>query len=139
MGNGTTMQTSPAQEAGRPQPQTTVESSGGPFIRHSQPGRAPIYNVTGQTFSGITTQPLVARPGYFRNFRVTHTVSGGTGSTATYNTDNPYNLLSLVQLKDAFGTPLIVAPGYETANLIPLYSGGFGINNGSNQIGRAHV
>lgn len=132
MATGQTMQTSPAQEAGRPQPQTTVEPAGGPFIRHSQPGRAPIYNVNGQPFAGITTQPLVARPGYFRNFRVTHTVSGGTGAAATYNTDSPYNLNSLIQLKDAFGTPLIVAPGYEASNLIPLYSGGFGVNNGSN-------
>jgi hypothetical protein len=88
--------------------------------------------VTNQPFAGITTQPLVARPGYFRNFRVTHTVSGGTGAAATYNTDSPYNLNSLIQLKDAFGTPLIVAPGYEASNLIPLYSGGFGVNNGSN-------
>jgi hypothetical protein len=132
MAQGQTMQTSPAQEAGRPQPQTTVEASGGPFVRHSQAGRAPIYNLTNQNFAGITTQALVARPGYFRNFRVTHTVSGGTGAAATYPIDNPYNLLSLVQLKDAFGTPLIVAPGYETANLIPLYSGGFGLGNGSN-------
>lgn len=132
MPTATTAQMSPAQEAGRPQPQTTVEAAGGPFIRHSQPGRAPIYNVSNQNFGGITTQPLVARPGYFRNFRITHTVTGGTATSATYNTDGPYNLNSLIQLKDAFGTPLIVCPGYEASNLIPLYSGGFGVNNGSN-------
>jgi len=132
MATSQTNQISPAQEAGRPQPQTTVESSGGPFIRHSQPGRAPIYNLSSLAFGGITTQPLVARPGYFRNFRVTHTVSGGTGTYATYPADSPYNLNSLITLKDAFGTPLIVGPGYEVANLIGLYSGGFGVNNGSN-------
>jgi len=70
MATGSSMQTSPAQEAGRPQPQTTVEASGGPFIRHSQAGYAPIYNVTGSAFGGILTQPLVARPGYFRSLRV---------------------------------------------------------------------
>ena len=123
-----------AQEAGRPQPQTTIETSGGPFIRHSQPGRAPIYNVTGTAFGGIVTQPLVARPGYFRGFRVTQAVSGGTGAVATFPADTPYNLTALIQLKDAFGTPLIVAPGYEVANLLQLYSGGFGINNGTNLI-----
>ena len=50
------------QEAGRPQPTTTVEAAGGPFIRHSQPGRAPQYVVSGSAFGSIITQPLVARP-----------------------------------------------------------------------------
>jgi hypothetical protein len=121
-----------AQEAGRPQPQTTVEPDGGPFIRHSQPGRAPIYNVTGSSFGGILTQPLVARPGYFRNFRVTQTVSGGSGGSAVAATDAPWSLNALVQLKDAFGTPLIVADGYSAGNLIGLFSGGFGLDNGTN-------
>src|SRR5271157_5534943 len=116
MANGTTAQTAPAQEAGRPQPQTTIEASGGPFIRHSQPGRAPIYNVTGGAFGGILTQPLVARPGYFRNFRVTHTLTtGGALTSGVLQPDAPFNLNALVQLKDAFGTPLIVCPGYEAA------------------------
>jgi hypothetical protein len=125
---------SSAQEAGRPQPQTTIEASGGPFIRHSQPGRAPIYNVTGGALGGILTQPLVARPGYFRNFRVTHTLTtGGTLTSAAIVPDAPYNVNSLIQLKDAFGTPLIVAPGYEASNLIPTFSGGFGVLGGTNQ------
>lgn len=128
-----TAQVAPAQEAGRPQPQTTVEASGGPFIRHSQPGRAPVYNVTGGAFNGIVTQPLVARPGYLRNFRVTHTLTtGGALTSGVIQPDAPFNLDALIQLKDAFGTPLIVAPGYEVANLIGIYSGGFGCNNGSN-------
>src|SRR5208282_258993 len=132
MATGTTAQMGSAQEAGRPQPQTTVESGGGPFIRHSQPGRAPIYNVTGSAFGGIVTQPLVARPGYFRGLRVTHTVSGGTGVSATYFPDAPYSVNSLVQFKDAFGTPLMVMPGYEVSQLISAFSGGFGVNNGTN-------
>jgi len=122
-----------AQEAGRPQPQTTVES-GGPFIRNSQPGRAPIYNVTGGTFGGTLTQPLTARPGYFRNFRVTHTLTttGSLTGTVALGADAPYNLNSLVQVRDAFGTPLIVADGYSVANLVGLYGGAFGLNNGTN-------
>lgn len=126
MATGTSNQMGSAQEAGRPQPQTTVEASGGPFIRHSQPGRAPQYVVSGTTPGGVITQPLVARPGYFRNLRVTHTVSGSTG-TPTLTPDTPYNLNSLVQCKDAFGTPLIVAPGFEASNVIPTFSGGFGL------------
>jgi hypothetical protein len=133
-----TGQATAAQEAGRPQPQTTIETSGGPFIRHSQPGRAPIYNVSNTAFGGIVTQPLVARPGYFRNFRVTLSTGGASGGTSTgnigANVDGPWNLASLVQLKDAFGTPLIVAPGYEALNLIPLFSGGFGLNNLTNAL-----
>jgi hypothetical protein len=133
MATGTTMQTAPAQEAGRPQPQTTVEASGGPFIRHSQPGRAPIYNITGGAMGGILTQALVARPGYFRNFRVTHTLTTGGALTASVITpDAPFNLNALIQLKDAFGTPLIVCPGYEASSLIPALSGGFGLLNGTN-------
>jgi hypothetical protein len=120
-----------AQEAGRPQPQTTVESAGGPFIRHSQRGRAPQYVVSGTALNGIVTQPLVARPGYFANFRVYQAVSGTTG-TVTMAADAPYNLDSLITLKDAFGTPLIVADGYTASYLIGLYGGGYGVNNGSN-------
>ena len=134
MAYGSTNQMAPGQEAGRPQPATTVEASGGPFIRHSQPGRPPQYNVTGGAFGGVVTQPLVARPGYFRNFRVTHTLTttGSLTGTVAVNADAPYNLNSLIQCKDAFGTPLVVADGYSVSNLIGLYGGGFGLNNGTN-------
>ena len=121
-----------AQEAGRPQPQTTVEGSG-PFIRNAQQGRAPIYNVTNGAFGGVLTQPLVARPGYFRNLRVTHTLTtGGTLTSGVIQPDAPYNLNSLIQLKDAFGTPLIVADGFSASYLIGVYGGAFGLNNGNN-------
>jgi hypothetical protein len=111
-----------------------MEAAGGPFIRHTQPGRAPIYSVTnaaGGVFSSVITQPLVARPGYFRNFRVAQTVAGTTG-TVTMTADSLYALNSLIQLKDTFGTPLIVADGYSVSNLIQVYSGGFGLLNGTN-------
>jgi hypothetical protein len=120
-----------AQEAGRPQPNTTVEAPGGPFIRHSQKGRAPQYVVSGTALGGIVTQPLVARPGYFSAFRVAQTVSGTTG-TVTMSADGPTNLNSLITLRDAFGTPLVVADGYTVSNLIGLYGGGYGVNNGTN-------
>lgn len=131
MSNAYANQTGVAQEAGRPQPQTTVEPAGGPFIRYSQRGRAPQYTVTGTALGGIVTQPLVARPGYFANFRVYQSTVGATG-TPTLAADAPYNLNSLITLKDAFGTPLIVGDGYTVSNLIGLYGGGYGVNNGSN-------
>jgi hypothetical protein len=132
----TTMNGAPAQTAGRPQPQTTVEpADGGPFIRHSQPGRAPQYVVSGTSLStGVTsfiTQPMVARPGYFRGFRILFQASGGTGTAATYQADKPFSLVSLLQLKDAFGTPIFVGDGYTMLYLVPLFSGGFGLGASS--------
>lgn len=115
--------------AGLQQPQTTVEPPGGPFIRHSQPGRRAMYDVTGVNFAtagGLITQPLSAVPGYFRGFRLKFAVTGGTGTAAVAKADAPYSIASLVTLKDAFGTPLIVAPGYEALNLIPMFGGQFG-------------
>jgi len=112
--------------AGKQQPQTTVEPAGGPFIRHSQPGRRSQYVVSGQALGGTITQPLVATPGYLRGYRLKWTATGGTGGGAVPAADAPYNLAALVTLKDAFGTPLIVAPGYEAMYLIPKYFGSFG-------------
>jgi hypothetical protein len=121
-----TMNGNAGTTAGLPQPQTTIEPPGGPFIRHSQPGRRPMYQLSSQTYGNTITQPLVAAPGYFRGFRMKFTGSGGTGSGAVASADAPYNCISLVTLKDAFGTPLIVAPGYEALYLIPKFGGQFG-------------
>lgn len=112
--------------AGKPQPQTTIEPAGGPFIRHSQPGRRAQYDLTNVAFGATVTQPLVATPGYIRGYRLKFKASGGTGTSVTGAADAPFNCVSLVTLKDAFGTPLIVAPGYEALNLIPMYGGVFG-------------
>lgn len=112
-----------------PQPQTTLEPPGGPFIRYSEEGTRPEYQVTGTAFGGQVTQPFVATPGYVSRFRVTIAATGGsstTGSTAV-TADAPYNAVSLVQLMDANGNPIIVGPGYEMLYLVPLYSGGFGL------------
>lgn len=72
-----TGQVAPAQEAGRPQPQTTVEPPGGPFIRHSQPGRRQQYTQSGVVFGANITAPLTAVPGYIRKFRIRIQASGG--------------------------------------------------------------
>lgn len=120
------MSTPTGVAAGRPQPQTTVESPGGPFIRHTQPGRRTQYSVSGTAFGGLVAQPLVAAPGYTRGYRVQVIASGGNGTNTT-TADNLGNVWSLVQLKDSFGTPLIVAPGFEAAQVIQLFGGQFGI------------
>jgi hypothetical protein len=111
---------------GLQQPQTTVTSPGGPFIRHSQPGRRSMYLVNSVQYGGQVTQPMVAAPGYGRGLRLKFTATGGSGGGVVANPDAPFNCCSLVQLKDAFGNPLIVAPGYETFYLLPKYGGAFG-------------
>lgn len=115
--------------AGRPQPQTTNEPAGGPFVRYSQPGRRTQYSVSGVAFSGLVNQPLVAAPGYTRGYRMVIAGSGGNGATVNASADAPANIASLVQLKDAFGTPLIVAPGFEALRLIQMFGGQFGLGS----------
>ncbi len=120
----TTATQAPAQEAGRPQPQTTVQGQGHPFITYAQPGCRLQYQVTGQAYGTQINNPLVAVPGYIRKFRVRVNSSGGSATAAiTAAPDAPYSAISLVQLYDSFGTPLIVAPGYEALHLIPKYGG----------------
>lgn len=112
--------------AGRPQPQTTVESPGGPFIRHSQPGRRAMY-VAQPGWGGLVAEPMVASPGYNSKYRLKITAGTGTGTSAAFGQDGMPNVVQLVSMKDAFGTPIIIAPGYEAFHLIPLYSGQFGV------------
>ena len=119
-----TAQVAQGQEAGRPQPQTTVMPAGHPFISYAHAGTRLQYQSTGNAFGGQINQPLVAVPGYIRKFTVRVNASGGSATAAiTAAADAPYNVFSNVQLYDSFGTPLIIAPGYETMRLIPHYSG----------------
>src|ERR1035437_3183536 len=119
------------------QPQTTVEPSSGPFIRHSEPGKARIYDVTNLAFGGLVSQPLVAIPGYAARFRTRFVASGGVNSS-TANTagtvDAPYNVAQLITLWDALGTTIFSLPGYEGLKLVPLYSGGFGCFDGTQDV-----
>lgn len=133
MAGPTTQQTAPGQEAGRPQPQTTVQNPGGPFIRHSQPGRRAQYVSTANTFGQLVTQPLVAVPGYIRAFRLFIQASGGVNGSVTVAAaaDAPYNIASLITLRDAFGTPLIVGDGYSVFKLIPMFGQQFGLHAAS--------
>lgn len=126
-------------QAGRPQPQTTIalEAPGGPFVRYSTMGRMPQYTKTNVAFGGQITTPLVARPGWYSRFRLkfqgsgganlTHTVSVKNPTvTGTHTTDTPYNLVGLLQFKDAFGTVIFAGDGYTILNLVPMFCGSFG-------------
>lgn len=111
-------------------PQTTVEAPGGPFIRHAEPGKGRIYDLTNNNFGGLINQPLTSLPGYTRIFRLYFKGSGGANGT-TGNTqgagDAPWNIVQLITLWDALGTPIVSGPGFEILRLIPMFSGGFGL------------
>lgn len=119
-----------AYEAGRPQPQTTAQSSG-PFLQLSQAGRAPQYSAS-NALGTILTQPLVARPGYASQYRINHVLSGGALTGATIAADAPWNVPGQIFFKDGFGTPIFTGDGYSISYLVNLLSGGFGVLNGTN-------
>jgi hypothetical protein len=119
--------------AGRPQPQTTAEAQGGPFVRHAPDGRRAMY-VDTQQFGGLMARPMVSSPGWNKGYRVkvTSTTGAGTGgviSAGAGGVDAPFSLMQLVQMKDAFGTQLLTGPGYNIAFEVPLFSGQFGTDD----------
>jgi hypothetical protein len=112
------------------QAQTTVEPTGGPFIRHSEPGKARIYDLTTTSFGSLVNQPLTALPGYAKNFRLRLVATGGVNGNSTAvaaAADAPESVVALITLWDALGTPIVSGPGYEILRLIPMFSGGFGL------------
>lgn len=119
--------------AGRPQPQTTAEPAGGPFIRHAPDGRRAMYIFAGAAGGTAIAQfmanPMVSSPGWNKGYRVLTNISPGTGTGATpalATPDSPFSFHQLVQMKDSFGTQLLTGPGYDISYLVPLYSGQFG-------------
>lgn len=122
--------TSTATVATPAQPQTTVEPTGGPFIRHSEPGKGRIYDLTSQSMSALINQPLTALPGYAARYRLRFAATGGVNGNSTTvgaQGDAPESVVSLITLWDALGTPIVSGPGYEVLRLIPMFSGGFGL------------
>src|ERR1035437_4537598 len=114
------------------QPQTTSQPAGGPFVRHSEPGKARIYDLTSIAWSGLVNQPLTAVPGYIARFRLLFKASAtqlATHGIAAATGDAPFNCVSLIQVFDALGTPIYALPGYEALYLVPLFSGGFGLRD----------
>ncbi len=116
-------------EVGTAQPQTTVEASGGPFIRYAQEGSAIQYVSSNNSFGGEVTNPTVARPGYLRRYRATIAATGGVNGTVTVakNADAPYNAVQNIMLKDTFGHTILNGGGFELLYLVPKYSGAFGL------------
>lgn len=120
---------------GRPQPQTTREAPGGPFIRYTQPGNLPQYASASNAFGALVQQPLVARPGYYRDFRILFAATGGVNGTTTVavTADSLNAVASMIQFKDPFGTLLFALPSYE-AWLVHQFSGGAGCGLGTSAL-----
>lgn len=117
--------------ASLPQPQTTLEPPGGPFIRYAQRGEKSMYVLTAQSLSAYITQPLVSTPGYIRKYRLRFQTTAGTGSAAVNAADGPFNLVSQMIYRDAYGVPILSGSGYEMLKLVPKYSGGAGLLAGA--------
>lgn len=117
--------------AGRPQPQTTAEPQGGPFIRHAPKGRRPIYD-TNATYGQYFGPPIVAAPGWYSGYRLQIVGAAGTSGGVIQSTqagdDAPESAVSLLQVKDAWGTNLLSGPGMEMLRIVQLLSGQFGVN-----------
>ncbi len=112
--------------AGRPQPNTTAETAGGPFIRHAPDGRRAQY-VASTGFSGLISNPTVSMPGYAKGYKIATTVNAtNLASAPTIAPDFPDSFYQLVQMKDAFGTQLLTGPGFVILREVNLYSGQFG-------------
>jgi hypothetical protein len=117
--------------AGRPQPQTTNEPAGGPFVRHAPKGRRPIYTQPA-TFGLFFGPPMVSSPGWNAGYRLKfYPTANGSSGGVLQNTgafaDIPYSIATLLQMKDAWGTNLMAGPGWEMLYLVSLLSGQFGI------------
>lgn len=123
-------QTTSGTVAGRPQPQTTAEAAGGPFVRHAPDGRRAmyVYSQASVGAAGFMANPMVSSPGWNKGYRVLYAITDSTttGSVGTAGTDAPFNFAQLVQMKDAFGTQLLTGPGYPINFLVPLYGQQFG-------------
>lgn len=115
--------------AGRPQPQTTAEAAGGPFVRHAPDGRRAQYVAT-VGLNGLISNPTVSMPGYAKGYRIATTLTATNASTGpTITADFPDAFFQLVQMKDAFGTQLITGPGFVVMQEVNLYSGQFGTDD----------
>src|SRR5258708_37802260 len=109
--------------AGGPQPQTTVEAPGGPFIRHAQEGRRLMYGVTGQAYGGVINQPMAASPGYNRGYRILIGSTPGTYTTRAFPpspapaADLPPGVRSPVPCPDPYGPVPVTGPRHGTPRL----------------------
>ncbi len=121
--------------AGRPQPQTTAEPPGGPFVRHAPDGRRAMYVAAsaaqGTQNAQFIANPMVSSPGWNKGYRIQTQFTNGVATTTPIvaAADAPWNYYQLIQMKDAFGTQLLTGPGFDIAYLVQLYGAQFGMDD----------
>lgn len=109
-------------------PQTTTPTQQqGPFIRFARTAFRPGYTLSGAAFGASVDNPLASAPGYLKALWLTFSITGGTGTTTTYQPDAPFNLIQFLQVKDPWGTPIVTLNGYQLARIVNLYSGQAGL------------
>ena len=112
-----------------PQPQTTAQAPGGPFIRYSEEGFKPMFTSTANAFGDLIQPPLVSAPGYARRFRVRLTGAGGVNGTVTVAAaaDAPWNAVQQILVMSPGGTQLMQGDGYGILHLVNKYGGQNGL------------
>ena len=112
-----------------PQPQTTAQPAGGPFIRYSEEGYKPMYSQSGLAFGAQVQAPLVSAPGYARRFRLRLIASGGVNGTNTVaaDPDAPWSAVQQIVVTSPGGTQLMQGDGYGLLHLVNKYGGQAGL------------
>jgi hypothetical protein len=96
----------------RPQTAITPAQQNAPFVRKSRKMTSLQFDLTGNAFSASVTPQLKAVAGYLRSYVMEVIASGGTGASVTGTADAPYNVISLLTLRDATGQPIINTDGF---------------------------
>jgi hypothetical protein len=110
--------------AGRPLPQTSLPPAGsGPFLRYARANSRPGYTRAGDGFTAQLTNPLASAPGYLRWVDLTLVATGGSGVAAVASADAPANVVSFIQFKDPWGTPIVTGDGYAILSQLNRYGG----------------
>lgn len=105
-------------------PQSTEQyNQGAPFIRNVKKMSTFGFTFTATgTGSQTVTPQLPAVPGFLRFLSLEVSVTGGTGTTATYQADAPFSAISSVLVKDINNSTIFQVSGFELY-LINLFSG----------------
>ena len=109
----------------------------GPFPRQSRKCQEQAFGAAGLAYGALITQPLPSVGGFLRGFSVTVAGNAGVWSVAPTGVapDAPYNVITLIQLRDSKGTPIVILSGYDLM-LVNLFGGQCGVNGTQNPAAR---
>lgn len=96
----------------RPQTAITPAQQNAPFVRKSRKATSLQFDSTANAFAATVTPQLKAVAGYLRSYALEVIASGGSGASVTGTADAPFNVISLLTLRDATGQPIINTDGF---------------------------